>query len=231
MNCERSYRYSYERLVGVFLFLHFVLVCMIKYATDADCEIFWLCHVSLFIAALGFFFRLDYLISVALTQIFFFHILWYIDITSYLATGEYVLGIASYLQDADFLIWISTVHHFYLLPLLLLFVVRLRVSFHPLSSLAGATIVLGSLVVMSHVLFNSELNINYAYRIEMFPQSVLVHWINGHEGFVYIALGVSFISLGIYLPTIVILRRIAELGIHCQSTAHQAHHEYHPSIS
>jgi len=198
----------YERIIAVLLLVHFTALCMIKYVTVTDPEIFWLCNISLALAAVALFLQSNFLVFVAITNIFFFHILWYVDIASFLTTGTFSLGVASYLKHADLLTWITTSHHFYLLPLLLFIVIHKHSSFPPVPTLLASVFILSALVIISRYFTNNEMNINYAYRIELLSESPAIRWVNQHDPFAYLTLGISLISLGIFFPTIVLLNRL-----------------------
>jgi len=110
---------------GVFIVLFFIYLIIVRYNLRGwvgAADSLWVCNISLIMAALGIFMRQNIMVCTGLTATFFAHVLWIIDVTTYLIKGVFPIGNAAYL------IWpstsvaeiFSTLHHAWFIPLCLL---------------------------------------------------------------------------------------------------------------
>lgn len=149
--------------LGSFLLLHFVIICAIKTSQGYHADIFWMSHVALALAGAGFLLNSRLLIGAALTSIAYSHLLWLFDFCVAQFTHAHPLWITQYLDAADSATWVATLHHFYLLPLLLL-VIR-RVGVYRLDSFVLAVILTIATTLVSRALLPEARNVNWAFAI------------------------------------------------------------------
>ena len=152
------------RWLGLLLLADFAIVCSIKSAYDSGSEIWWMSHVGLLIAGLGFVGRSSMLLSTALISIFVLHSLWLVDCLVWLVADQFVLGVTTYLQDARLGVWVATAHHFYLVPLLLISVLDSRRC--PRASFPAAVALFIFLSLISRAFLAPADNVNFAFRVD-----------------------------------------------------------------
>ncbi len=192
------------RYVGWFLLAHFALVCGVKIAAGRAGDIAWMSHVGLLMAALGLLGRSSLLIAAALINVLALHGLWLADCLTWLATGRFPLGITNYLPHADAWTWLSTLHHFYLAPLLL--VVTYRTGERRPEALLLAIAVYLALTLFSHAALPVAANINYAFRVPVAHGVWLVDWGNQQPGAIYLPGLNLFVALVMFTPAYLLMR-------------------------
>lgn len=151
------------RVLGGALLGHYIFVVGLKLSRGRPEDLLWMSHVALLLAALGLLTRRPRLLSTALTCVLLLHTMWLVDAAVGLTAGLFPLGIATYLADADALTWIGTLHHFYLVPLLIVLVVRCR-CFEP-AVLAAASALFAVLSILSRCLTPPSVNVNSAFGL------------------------------------------------------------------
>ena len=161
-------------------------------------ELLWLSHVGLLLAGLGFALGRTLPVAVALVLILLPHSLWLIDAGCVLLLGFSPFGVANYLARADLLTWVGTIHHFYLLPLLLLRSPRGFTSFP--ETWLGAVSVYLTLSVISRVVSAPFENINYVHAA--FPDVAwgLLRASDGLSGSAYMLGLNAFVAFVVLLP-------------------------------
>ena len=192
------------RWVGLLLLVDFAIVCTINFAYDKGSEIWWMSHVGLLIAGLGFVGRSAMLISTALISIFVLHSLWLVDCVVWLVTDQFVLGVTTYLQDARLGVWVATAHHFYLVPLLLISVLHSRRG--PRASFPAAVALFIFLSLISRAFLAPADNVNFAFRVDTRLDWTFLHWINHLPPSTYLLALNAFVSAGFFLPSYIGLR-------------------------
>lgn len=151
------------RWIGVALAIHYMLVCLIKIDQERSGEIWWLCHATLALAAAGFVLRSGTLLGMAFLGVLVPHTLWLTDAAAGALLGIQCAGVTTYLRNADTASWISTCHHFYLLPLL--WTHRGRLPVRPGEALRGMALVYLLLTIVSRLALPESSNINYAHAL------------------------------------------------------------------
>lgn len=194
-----------RQVLGILFLLHFVAVCLVKLATFAGEEIWWLSHISLLIAGLGLVIGNTSLPAAALIGVFVLHSLWLIDCAVGLVTGTFPIGVASYIQDADAWAWLATAHHFYLLPLLL--ILQARQLCYPKHALLLSGLVYGLLTVISRLWLPPEANVNYAFVVEVLRAAPHVAWANELPAALFLIVVNAYVCVGFFFPTSVVLQR------------------------
>ena len=192
------------RWLGLLLLADFAIVCSIKSAYDSGSEIWWMSHVGLLIAGLGFVGRSSMLISTALISIFVLHSLWLVDCLVWLVTDQFVLGVTTYLQDARLGVWVATAHHFYLVPLLLISVLDSRRC--PRASFPAAVALFIFLSLISRAFLAPADNVNFAFRVDTSLDWTFLYWINHLPPYTYLFALNAFVSAGFFLPSYIGLR-------------------------
>lgn len=191
------------RWIGAVMLLHFAVVFGVKVAFDISGEILWMSHVSLLLAGLGLLLQTPLLVTTALTTSFVLHSFWLIDALWWMAFGTFPMGITTYLETAGLWTWVATSHHFYLVPLLLIIVARLR-KFPPETLLASVAVFL-ILTILSRFLDPAR-NINYAFGVKTTLDSAFLNWANRLPGGIYLPGLNAFVSALMFVPVTMLMR-------------------------
>lgn len=192
------------RSLGLILLADFAIVGAIKISFGVAGEILWLSHMGLLIAGIGLLSRSPFLTCTSLISIFAVHSLWLVDCLVWLVTGDFVLGVTDYLEDADLGTWVATAHHFYLIPLLVVVVLCGRQC--PKGSLPGAAAVYLTLSLISRGFLEPGDNVNFAFRVATGLNWPLLRWVNELPGPLYLLTVNAFVSAVFFLPTYAALR-------------------------
>ncbi|MCP4249758.1 MAG: hypothetical protein GY778_22170 [bacterium] len=194
------------RAIGLFLLADFAVVCGIKIALGISGEILWMSHMALLLAGLGLAFRSTLAVTTALTAALVLHGIWLFDWACWQISGGFPLGVTNYLADATPWVWIATAHHFYLTPLLVLFIIRHRQ--YPREALLAAIALFLALTSISRGWLSPTDNINFAFGLSVDLDHPFVHWANRVPGPVYM-LGLNlFVALVMLGPTALLLARL-----------------------
>jgi len=148
-------------LLGAVLIAHLLVVVATKMMRGTPEDVLWMSHVALGLTGAALLVRSALLIAAVATCVLVPHTLWLADWLVGRFTGAHPLGLTTYLDNADTLTWIGTVHHFYLVPLLLLLVQRVTVDGRRAVATACGLFLLLSIV--SRVALPPESNVNNAY--------------------------------------------------------------------
>lgn len=151
------------RWIGAVLLAQFVLVGLIKHHQGVTVEVLWMSHAGLLLGALGFLRGSLILIGTALVGTLLLHSVWLFDCLAWVATGRFPLNVTAYLATAPALSWVATSHHFYLVPLLAVTVIR--AGRLPPESLPGAIALYFVLTIAGRALASPALNVNFAYGV------------------------------------------------------------------
>ena len=192
------------RWIGIFILVDFALVCTIKIVRGITGDIWWMSHMAAMIAGLGFIRRSALLICTALIGVFVLHSLWLVDCITWLLTDRFPLGITSYLADADVWAWAATAHHFVLVPLLVVTV--LRHGRCPAASFPAAIALFLCLTTVSRVFLAPTPNVNFAFRVDTFLDNEFLAWANRLPGPAYLLVLNLFVAVAFLLPTYLALR-------------------------
>ena len=193
------------RWAGAVLLVQYVLMVAIKIATGLTQEIAWMSHVALLMAAVGLLLRIELLIAAAFVATGVLHTLWLGDCAAWMAAGRFPLGVTNYLAHADVWVWLSTLHHFYLLPVLL-WATR-RLDRWPGEALLLAVALQLVLTIASHAFLDRHLNVNYAFGVLTAIDHPLVHIANRLPGTLYLLALVSFETVFMFMPADMLGRR------------------------
>ena len=104
--------------IGIFLLIHWVLLVINRVMSHLVPNLFWLSHVVLLAAGIGFILRNNLVLSGSLISVILGHGLWVYDLIVLLATGSSPLNYASYVLEISFYGKFLAMHHVYLIPLL-----------------------------------------------------------------------------------------------------------------
>ncbi len=190
---------SSGRLLGALLLLHFVVVFIIKTINNEAADMFWMSHVGLLTVALGLAFSVPLLVTAAFIELLVLHGLWLFDCLSWFATGEFPMGLATYLEGADVLVWIATAHHFFLLPMLIVLVRRRPARPREAVLCAIATYLI--ITTISRAFLEPSSNINYAFGVRISWQHAFWDWANHNSKGPLYLLGLNiFVTFVMFLP-------------------------------
>ena len=208
---NRRTRWQPQQWIGAALLAHFAIVLSIKLHKGLGAEIWWISHAALLIAGVGLAARSSLLVSTALTSILVFHLVWLLDFGTWLYSGVFPLKITGYLADADCLTWIATLHHFYLVPLLI--AVFLCDRQYPREALLASLAVFLYLTVVSGFALSPAANVNFAFAVLPGFEQPFIEWINGLSRTAYLLALNGTASGLIFLPTALVLRRFARRSV------------------
>jgi hypothetical protein len=192
------------RWVGGLLLVHFIIVVWAKTALGRPQELAWISHVGLLMTALGFLLRADLLIAGAFVGLAGLHGIWLFDAAGGLLGGRFPLGATRYLATAGPLEWLSTLHHFYLLPLLTITVYRRRCC-PPAAYLVALTLFV-YLSVLSRAFFAPADNINYAFGVEVHVAREFLARVHRQPGWFYLLSLNAFVAIVLLLPPFLAMR-------------------------
>ncbi len=199
MSYKQKMKYPF---IGGFLLLNFLIVVLVKFQLGRTQELLWLSHIALVIAGVGFMLGKDLLVYTAVTSIFLPHLIWLFDFTCWLLWGSNPLGITTYLNDANKWIWIGTLHHFYLLPILTVLI--LRNGKYPLTTLPMVIATFLYLTLFSRMFSHAAFNINYAFKFLPGLDSPLLNWFNQLPVNIYIIALNLIVDSFAFLPAAVL---------------------------
>ncbi len=192
-----------QRWIGVALAIHYILVCVIKIDQGRGDEIWWLCHATLALAAAGFTLRSGTLMGMAFLGVLVPHTLWLTDAAAGAVLGVQCAGVTTYLRGADATTWLSTFHHFYLLPLLWMH--RKRLLCRPAETLFGMALVYLLLTAVSRLALPEQGNVNYAHALFPALEWQPLNALNASPWWLYLAV-LNTAALGLFfLPAMVVL--------------------------
>ncbi len=196
-----------EQWTGVALLVHFAIIVAIKLRTGNGAELFWISHVALLMAGVGLVWGSPVLWTAALTNIFMLHILWLFDFFGWLIAGWFPLGGCEYMIAAGTATWFATLHHFYLLPLLLLLFARQRR--YSLEAPLTATAVFVYLTIVSRAFLPAGVNVNFAFRVTSATRNPVSLWVNSLPDAAYLPAVNAVAVCLFFLPVALLLSRSA----------------------
>ena len=163
----------------------------------------WMSHVALLMAGIGLLSGRRVLTSGALVAVVVPHTVWLIDAAGVLLGRGSPMGITRYLEGAELGVWLGTLHHFYLLPLLLIITLRWRLWHRGALLMAVSVGVL--MTFLSRVLLSPESNVNYAYNMLGAVDHPLIRAMNGLPAPLYLLALFVVVCGFMYLPTAILL--------------------------
>ncbi len=202
----------YGRGIGMVLMMHYVLVCAIKIHQDKSEDIWWLCHATLALAAAGLFLRARTLIAMAFIGVLVPHVLWLSDALLGSFPGLGCAGVHDYLVQADALTWLSTCHHFYLIPLLWISLRCMpeKAALKPIHALFGMAGLFVVMSVVSRVVLPEAANINFAHALFPASRKPLLVAINALPAAVYLLVLNSLVIGLLFVPAWLVLGWLAK---------------------
>ncbi len=191
-------------LLGALLLTHFVIVCAIKSAQGIPGDVLWMSHVALAFAGAGLLLGSRLFTGAALTAIAVSHSLWLIDFFAALFTGNNPLQITHYLHGSDKLTWIATAHHLYLLPLLI--VIVLRSARYQFASLGLAAALIVATTLLSCAALPEALNVNFAFATLPGVDIAPLRWLHSLPTAGYLAVQLGWQIIVFMAPVALVLR-------------------------
>jgi hypothetical protein len=197
------------RWIGLALLINYLIAVLAKLAADKGPELFWMSHVGLLMAALGLIARRRWLVGAALTGVAVIHLMWITDAAVGLTTGSFPLRMADYLPKGDLKMWLGTAHHFYLVPLLAVLIIR--DGHFPWRSLPVASLIFFVLTLISRYALSEQDNVNCAYLIRSGPSLGLITRLNGLKDLPYLLALNAGVTLLLFFPIALALRGATSL--------------------
>lgn len=124
--------------------------------------ILWFCSTTVWLFALGLYFRNDLLISSTVTASFVIEFLWTIDYLSFFLTGNLTIGIAEYLLTTNAFRIIITAYHLVMLVVPIMTIFELK-KFHK-HSWAGASVYFLVISTLTLILTKPNANLNCVFK-------------------------------------------------------------------
>ena len=187
-----------ELRLGWLLFGQLAVVCVVKLSRDIGSDLAWISHVALLLAAIGLTVRSPLMLTTALTCVLVPHAMWLLDFAGWMAIGTFPLGVCGYLADADVWTWSATLHHFYLMPLLLFCFARERRV--PPTTLPLAVAIFVSLGLLGRTVLSPARNVNYAWSLLPTVDHPALSWFNALPNSVYLPLLTAMVTGLCFLP-------------------------------
>ena len=109
---------------AIWLLIYLLLLAAVRYSLRGGwglLDLLWGCNVAMMIAAYGLFTHNSTLVGTGIAISAFPHLLWCVDVGSYLLTGVFPIGSAQYVTwpSTPVVEIYTTLHHVWLIPLLL----------------------------------------------------------------------------------------------------------------
>jgi len=113
------------KFVAVLLFIYYCGMMVTRYQYRgyyAFVDTLWVCNLNLLIASAGILLHSAELVAATINSVFIAHVLWVVDVISYLITGDFPIGLAAYVAwpETSWAELISSTHHMWFIPLLLM---------------------------------------------------------------------------------------------------------------
>lgn len=105
--------------IGIFIVIHWILLVIDRITYNILPNLFWMSHLALLLAAIGFISRNNLLLTASLISIFVIHGVWIYDLVVTLTTNLTPFDFTPYILKLPFYRKILSSHHIYLIPLLL----------------------------------------------------------------------------------------------------------------
>lgn len=198
---------KWSQVVGFILLAHFVMLVMDRVTKGYAHNLFWISHLALLIAAIGFIYSSDLLTSGALVLVLIVHAFWIGDFIALVVNTISPLDYTSYWLDLTLYEKFLTIHHLYLLPLLLGWTVMQRKIHKKAWVVAG--IVYASAVLFSLLFLPAYANINCAHEIcqvafNIFPMfEFLSYYPSGIQAIILVLImGAGFFVVNNFLSNI-----------------------------
>ena len=192
-------------IIGVILLIHWIALVIHRITTGIFPNIFFISHLALLLAAIGFFYRNNLLLSGSLIAVLIGHALWVIDLLKYIITGTSYWQYSAYFFELTWYAKLLTLHHVYLIPLLI-FALWKQKKFNINGWLVASLLYVSSSLI-SLLFLPRAYNINCAHfacpvAIEIFP---FLETFSGLGSFTYFIVANLFMAVFAFLiPSLVI---------------------------
>ncbi len=149
------------KIIGTLLLAWLAAVTINRFQVGLQHNLWWVSHATLLLAAIGFIQENKHLLTASLCLVFIPHLFWIIDVILLLA-GAKTFGVGDYLQYGDINTYIFTIHHVFLIPILLWALHKTSVSNKGwmIATSYFATITLAALLTTP-----PEYNVNCAWHV------------------------------------------------------------------
>ena len=195
------------RSLGFALLLQFTFLCVCKWAQGTPEQIWWVSHVSLLTTAAGLIGRRPWLVSAALTNVLLLHLLWLVDLGTWLLIGDFPFQVTTHMANASEATWVATAHHFYLTPALLL--LFLREPQYRLESFLLACSIFLLLTLFCCLSLPQPANINCAFCVPAGITLCGADWLNSVPRTYYLTALNLAVGVFVFVPTAILLTAIA----------------------
>ncbi len=192
--------------IGAALLLNFAVVASICMRLGVHEQIWWMSHVALVLGGTGLLLRSPLLTAAALTGVLVPHAIWLTDYLGGTFFGVHPLGVTCYMDDAGPLTWAKTLHHFYLVPVLLAAIARHEQ--YPAALVPTVLILFVVLAVVSRLLLPAASNVNSAFQFLPMVRSSSIVWTNHLPAVNYVVVMNAGALLVFIMPADMLIRRL-----------------------
>lgn len=196
----------WQSLCGAALLINFMVVAAICIELGVQEQVWWMSNVALVMGGTGLLLRSPILTMTALAGVFVPHVLWVTDCVSGFALGVHPLGVTMYLHDADALVWFKTLHHFYLVPMLMWAVLKDRR--YPSALVPTVLGMFAILAIVSRLLLPATSNVNSAFAFLPGVPSPSLTWFNAFPAWRFVMVMIAGSLFMIVMPADMVLRRL-----------------------
>jgi len=186
---------------------HFVALMWMKLVQGEPGEIAWISHATLLLAGVAMMLRSSRLCAVAFVNVAGVHSLWIFDAIVGTSTGKFPVGVTNYVATCDVPTFAATLHHAYLAPVLLWWLVARghldRSDWW--RALVGGIATMTFLCLVSRLLLPSAINANVAHSLFAESTSSAFRWYNKLPWWNYLAIHIPVWSAVFILPGSIVL--------------------------
>ena len=192
-------------VLGCCMIGHFVFLAGRTFLRGTPEDIFWISHAGTLLGGIGALLKNRRLISIALVALLSHHIVWLIDTSFWLITGDFPFGTTTYLKDATPGDWLQSSNHFFSVPFLLLMAcLQGGVEKH---AWIWSTALFATLALISFSFLPPTSNVNSAHNLWPGLNKPFLSGLNELPKGWYLISLIALNGLGNYLPSNLILRK------------------------
>jgi hypothetical protein len=196
-----------SRWLGAAIAAHLVWLIALQTAVGDSEQLLWLSYTCVAMVGIGLMARAQMCITAPLLICAIPHALWLLDLFIGMTTGVFPFHLATPLARGNLLSWISTSHHFFLLPILYIMIKRGAVP--TVGSVMVATTVYIALLGASRPAGAAD-NINWSHRIFPAWDFVGFEYFSTLDAPFYLAAMTLLMSALVFFPTMRLSAAIAK---------------------
>lgn len=210
------------RWLAVLMLAHWFGIVLLSLVEGRAQDAVWMSHNSLLLTSIAFLTDKRWLSGMVLIVLAVPHSVWLVDVGCLLFMGYSPWMFTASLAEADFWGWFGAVHHFYLLPILVVYHRRNESAFSPVWAL-GAWAILIAACLLGRVVSGPNENVNFSYSLMAQLDHPLMVKLNSASPAMYL-IGLQPVMLCVVVLPGWLLARYAvrpkhEIGVGCVERA------------